>query len=102
MDDLSKLTDKQINEGMQSFPNSMVILDKKGKRKLIDYVNDDGFCMRIVKENRYTISPITQDHVDIWTVWGFTLSGDTLSSQGDNLNRAILLTYLKIREGIDE
>jgi hypothetical protein len=87
MSDFSKLTDKQINEAMQSFPNSMCILDKQGKRKLIDYVNEDAFCFRLIKEHGLDVEWFGDAYVQ----------GNGFGADNENLNRAVLECYLKIK-----
>lgn len=96
MTDFSKLTDKQINEAMQSFPNSMCLLDKKGNRKLIDYVADDAFCFRLIKEHKMSVENV----IPRWDVEVTIFNGGAKRCRGinKNLNRAVLECYLKMKE----
>ena len=100
MSDYKKMTDKQINEKLQSFPNSMCLLDKKGNRKLIDYVADDAFCLRLIKEHMMVVTPAllgNENSDDSYQGWTVMVFGQPDEISHPNLNRAVLEACLQIK-----
>ena len=95
MIDYKKMTDKQINEKLQSFPNTMVLLDKNGKRKAINYVENDGFCSKLIRGNKIDVN-----WNSISKHWVASKPTENIKGYNINLNRAVIECYLKIKEEV--
>lgn len=113
--DYSKLTDSQINEMLMPFrfdgltkvnddPDgyNFKYNDCDNHCQVVDSINDDGFCLRIVKENE--INVLAPDNLSEWVAYKFEGIPNSLnrnrvgSNSSDSINRAILICYLKIKD----
>ncbi|NRA88337.1 MAG: hypothetical protein HRU28_13310 [Rhizobiales bacterium] len=83
---MTKITDQQINEAMQKS------FGLKSKVNWVEALSIDAFCMGLIKEYKIEL----MDRRGTWVVDHFG-KNNTFSSEDENLNRAILLTYLKIK-----
>lgn len=67
-----------------------------GDNTTVDYISDDAFCFRAMRDNGF--DTLFQPETKLWVC--YPMPKNSVSGGKDkSLNKAILLTYLKMKEG---
>ena len=82
----NKITDQQINEAMQKS------FGLKSKVNWVEAPSIDAFCMDLIREHKIELMHCN----GYWSADHFG-KNNTFTSKDENVIRAILLTYLKIK-----
>ena len=85
----------QINEAVFNMQDTKLYLSTD------DYGNDDAFCMGLIKKHSIAVNKecgllVPIEDQDNWEVSGDDKDLTSFYTWDKNLNRAVLLTYLKI------